>query len=738
MAEGWMDRRDWDRKVEEDRIRMSRELFGRDYILPDIPGDVVGATEWTQPGRNPHGFSGYPVWDRRAAVEQRANQIMMENPGIASPEAAVAMAEKEVPQHSRSEQRILAMESYFRQQGMEPGAAKERAIMEEEDAWRRRGHQAAAQSQPAQRPQPQPRQPSQWPSVRTKPESRTDGASLPLPADGEVKFGSTAQSGPRPMSLEGLDQSAVQATAAQLESQGIPADEAWGRAQLIVSRGGGTKPTPQPASAGRARPAGGSGMWQGYTAFEGADINEVQRIATHLVRSRGMQPKDAWAKAQVEVSRGTREGGTVSNAEIDSRLRGGAGNERRSPDYTVPGPNDPTGVPTSVSRKMTPEEQYAYNERPQSHDGTYHYSKRDEDMIRRGYVPVQTPEGVRYMVNADTSFQAQGVVGRPGVPGVRKDLEERGYVPFGGYRDVRGEPVTVYEVTPETAEHKNRTRTPGFAGHKGGTPSSINAQIKYLADQAGISVEEARKMVDDHIARSTADDDKSNDIVLGSRESFQPLRDRAASNRTQDRLARVQETRRQAMLAGGQPTGGPGGTRAWAAGLGMLPQDWQNQVMANQLSGGDIGGATPLDVQGQQIRNGNRLLTADALAGNTEAAAAMRTLEMNEAARRQARQDTLRKKAAEAWHGAWRGASRSGKAREALEREGATPQEIDEILADLGAGDIPSAPAGQSDAPASPIPGLDPEAVRPQPWPSLPPPAPVPQLPWSPGRMPNW
>jgi DNA-binding PadR family transcriptional regulator len=477
-----------------------------------------------------------------------------------------------------------------------------------------------------------------------------------------------------------------------------------------------------------------------------------------------MSPDQAWNLALVDVSRDTREGTTSTNAELSSRLEGGRGNERRSPNSTVPGVNDPTGVPTRVSREMSAAEAAEYNRRSPPREGGeataggYEYSQRDRDNMARGLIPVQTPEGVRYMESAEPEGNMPG---RPGVPGVRPDLVERGYEVV-TVNNVTGRPRRVYQYTGAGAERANRTRPAAWGGAQGGTPFAINQRLRALAEQAGIPVEEARRIVEQHVQASQADNgfqkDKDgndvldengnkiptgtdNDIVMGSQASFQPLRDMAATRSQNDRLERVQRVRRNAMLAGGQPTGGPGGTIAATNALGMLPQEWQNQVLANRLTGGAITGATPLDVQGNQLRLGNRLLTAEALSGELDGSREERLFRMTAAQRQEERMRTLRGIAATAAQGAW---SPELAARQALEAQGATPQEIDLIMNDLSAGGSLPAPSGAR-APGRPAAsngaaeelGVDPERVAEGAW-DLPPPATVPQPPFMPGRMPDW
>jgi hypothetical protein len=62
----------------------------------------------------------------------------------------------------------------------------------------------------------------------------------------------------------------------------------------------------------------------------------------------------------------------------------------------------------------------------------------------------------------------------------------------------------------------------------------------------------------------------------------------------EDRRARVRE---QAMLAGGQPTGGPGGTRATTNAINELGPGWREIALLDRLTQGRQGGPTPLGVQ---------------------------------------------------------------------------------------------------------------------------------------------
>jgi hypothetical protein len=711
-----MDEATWRERQADERARMSRQLWGRDYPLPDIPGGAVGPDEWMNPGRNELGYAGgYPVRDRKESIQSRAEQIMMENPGVYSPQMAIEMAEKEVPRYSRSEQRIVDMEQYFTRQGMDPDAARERAVMEEEDAWRNRGKAARsagparprefspalklqdAQSRlkdfldnpPRVRPDvlkmqeealrkavadayrettadvssdgapryQQPRQPAA--------PGRNEGASLPLPVDGEVSF-----DGMPPVS-EGLDEARVREVAGDLVSQGIPRDEAWPRAQVMLMRGPGRGGVPAKAPA-----AAPDDMWQGWSAFEGADMSLVKQVATHLVRTRGMKPDDAWQAAQVEASRRGKEGTTSTHAELDSRLAGGRASEIQTPNRRVPGPNDPTGVPTSVSREMGPAEQYEYNYRAPSGSGGYDYSQRDKDQQARGMVPIQTPDGVRYMVSAEYHPDQ---VGRDGVPGMRPDLEEHGYEMVDTERDITGAKRRVYKYTGRGAEKAYNEVKQGFGGFAPGSPRARRARIKAIAESGGMTYAEAEGLVSQAEADAQG---KEGGPVPGSHAMYDSARDQAQTNRDLDRLERVKAARQAAMLAGGQPTSGPGGTRAFSAGLGMLPNDWRNQVMANQLSGGSIRGATPNDVtaaQNQQLTElGQRVATGQGFAQGDAASRAIQ-LQMENAERE--RRLAARRAAGKAYNDArWWGGSGERAAREALAENGYYDAEADAMM----------------------------------------------------------
>jgi hypothetical protein len=73
--------------------------------------------------------------------------------------------------------------------------------------------------------------------------------------------------------------------------------------------------------------------------------------------------------------------------------------------------------------------------------------------------------------------------------------------------------------------------------------------------------------------------------------------------RIADQEARRGLVREQAMLAGGQPTGGPGGTRATTNAINELGPGWREIALLDRLTQGRVGGPTPLGVQAANMEN---------------------------------------------------------------------------------------------------------------------------------------
>jgi len=87
------------------------------------------------------------------------------------------------------------------------------------------------------------------------------------------------------------------------------------------------------------------------------------------------------------------------------------------------------------------------------------------------------------------------------------------------------------------------------------------------------------------------------------------------TKRQRELEARKQNRIDQAMLAGGQPTGGPFGTRAMTSAINQLPGEWRHVAILDRITGGR-GGPTPIARDAMSLQNMQRLLNNDALAGN--------------------------------------------------------------------------------------------------------------------------
>jgi hypothetical protein len=72
----------------------------------------------------------------------------------------------------------------------------------------------------------------------------------------------------------------------------------------------------------------------------------------------------------------------------------------------------------------------------------------------------------------------------------------------------------------------------------------------------------------------------------------------------------------QAMLAGGQPTGGPFGTRATTTAINQLGPGWREIALLDRLTNGRVGGPTPLGVDAVGAQNAMRFMNNSAFANN--------------------------------------------------------------------------------------------------------------------------
>ena len=274
---------------------------------------------------------------------------------------------------------------------------------------------------------------------------------------------------------------------------------------------------------------------------------------------------------------------------------------------TVPGPRLVGGAAVRPPRPIYDEEEAAgYTERPfDTNTGKYKPSKKDRDMAERGLVPVLNEDGtVGYSVGYDVDPLQASMPGAAGRAGRRRDLERAGW----GAVSVDGPmgPVQAYRPSPDAqkrydaqAEARSRSR---------------------IKRSAGISSAEAAGMTTD------------------------ALRSKARDKRDDDYNARNATWKAQAMLAGGQPTGGPGGTKAVTNAFLMMNNpslsEEQRQSLRYMLPGGSL--AAQVDARQLDMAAGlARQAITGALAGTAQGPMAAAQAELAQL-QAQAERDKLR------------------------------------------------------------------------------------------------
>jgi len=142
-------------------------------------------------------------------------------------------------------------------------------------------------------------------------------------------------------------------------------------------------------------------------------------------------------------------------------------------------------------------------------------------------------------------------------------------------------------------------------------------RIARMARQAGVSRAQAREMMDKGRAGMRPAGAAAVPLTAAERRAeTQGLRDMAGDRRDAELASRKQNRREQAMMAGGQPTGGPFGTRATTTAINQLGPGWREIALLDRLTNGRVGGPTPLGVEAVGAQNAMRAFTADVLAGN--------------------------------------------------------------------------------------------------------------------------
>lgn len=282
--------------------------------------------------------------------------------------------------------------------------------------------------------------------------------------------------------------------------------------------------------------------------------------------------------------------------------------------YTVPGPRTLDGKPVARPRPLaTPEDVEAYNARARDPKSNFPLpSQRDRDMAARGMVPVFNPDGtVGYSVaypDQDLATGGPKLPGAAGRSGERPDLAAKGWVP-GPAMGPTG-PVQVYR--------------PGEKAQARYDAQAEDRSRRRMARSAGI-------------ASSTA-----------SGMTTEALRKAAKDSKDDDAIARNNAWKAQAMLAGGQPTGGRGGSKAITNALMMMPEDQRNSSLRYMLPGGQLAAsvdARQLDMAAELAQKA----VVGALAGTGSGDLARQQMEQIQRDKAIARADALIQKYPRGW-----------------------------------------------------------------------------------------
>jgi hypothetical protein len=356
---------------------------------------------------------------------------------------------------------------------------------------------------------------------------------------------------------------------------------------------------PPPAPVGNASAPAGYDEWAAATAEAETGKTKAERLAEIDALERRQDAQ----KASYDQATGMPSPGGSGLAGTDEagrdwsnwrpgmplppaggRSMGPGDDSQRGPGYRrVPGPRLPNGLPAEQGDVIyDPEEVARYRTRTWNNErARYNESPEDRDNYKRGRLPVYNPDGsvgysTGYMPGALESAPGQmNIPGAPGRAGNRPDLEAKGW-----------EKATVDGPTGQQEVYR-----PGKgAQYRYQEQSDDRARVR-LAKQAGISGKDAMGM------------------------PLADLRRSAKAAGVDDYNARNAAWKAQSMLAGGQPTGGRGGSKAITNALMMLPEEQRNDSLRYMLPGGQL--AAGVDAQNMQNANDviKRFMTSGAAAG---------------------------------------------------------------------------------------------------------------------------
>lgn len=287
---------------------------------------------------------------------------------------------------------------------------------------------------------------------------------------------------------------------------------------------------------------------------------------------------------------------------------------------TVPGPVAVDGSPVAAPRAFASQEEAdAYNTRPAKDGvpttvGALEPSQRDIDMRARGYVPVYGRDGsVTYALEAPSAGDNPGV-GGPGRRGLRPDLTQgspstkaNNMGTPGHYEPTAASgPVGNHMVLRPTEEFKGTIKT-----------AQEQRELNRLIETSGLPAQV--------ILQAYADGD-----INAARMVANGAKAEAGARRREAVVRQAQFAQRPANLLD-NPTA----------------SDWTRRMVSEALLRSGRPGATPLDVQGQQMQNMQNIAQQLAV-GALQAGPAQAQLEAAERERRERREADARAAAAKA------------------------------------------------------------------------------------------
>jgi hypothetical protein len=295
----------------------------------------------------------------------------------------------------------------------------------------------------------------------------------------------------------------------------------------------------------------------------------------------------------------------------------------------------------------------------------------------------QNPGSERQARYAPAAYEADREIDRQAIQDrARKDMQTygTGVADEQARRDARLPALTDAQRDNRAARSRSEDRV---------AEARRGVEIARLAKQAGVSRQEARQMMD--AGRAAVLQGREGDpgpagaagqagaaapaagplTAAERRLEAQKLRDMA--NTRQDALRANDLALRQDNLRNQRLLLAPGG-KGVANAINELPEGWRQVAILDRITNGRRGGATPLDVEAQQMANAMPVVRS-AVAGM------MQDMDPNAPeARRMQRELELRRTAGVAKAAGW---DKPAAVREALEQQGATPAEINMIMTDL-------------------------------------------------------